>query len=207
MLDANCDRPGMHQQIAAPNTTLRKRRKWRWPVTLAFLVAIAITWWVIAGRGAAPVAVTTERAEIRDITQTVSATGKIRPEIEVKISPEVAGEIIELPVIDGQLVRKGDLLVKIRPDNYIASVRQAEAGLSSAEADSLERKSQMLNDQLDYHRSQELFQKRLISETDYKASQTKTLMSDAAYESSLHRIAAQRSALEQAKVLFDKTVI
>src|ERR1700751_5080538 len=149
MLDANGDSSGMHQQIAAPTTTLRKRRNWRWPVTLACLPAIAITWWVIAGRGPAPIGVTTERAEIRDITQVVSATGKIRPEVEVKISPEVAGEIIEMPVIVGQTVKKGDLLVKIKPDNYTARVNQTKASLSAAEADSLQRKVQMLNDQLD----------------------------------------------------------
>ena len=86
-------------------------------MTLASLVAIAITWWAIGGRGPAPVAVTTERADIRDITEVVSATGKIRPEIEVKISPEVAGEIVEMPVVVGQAVKRGDLLVKIKPDN------------------------------------------------------------------------------------------
>src|ERR1700741_2982603 len=106
MLDANGDSSGMHQQIAAPNTTLRKRRKWRWPVTLGCLLAIAITCWVIAGRGPAPIGVTTERAEIRDITQVVPARGKTRPEIEVKISPEAAGEIIEMPVVVGQAVKK-----------------------------------------------------------------------------------------------------
>ena len=199
----------MHEQVAAPPLAAikRKRPKWRRRLIIAGVLLSAVAGGIVLFNKGKRVKIRVQPAAVRDITQTVSATGKIRPEIEVKISPEVAGEIIELPVIDGQLVRKGDLLVKIRPDNYIASVRQAEAGLSSAEADSLERKSQMLNDQLDYHRSQELFQKRLISETDYKASQTKTLMSDAAYESSLHRIAAQRSALEQAKVLLDKTVI
>jgi HlyD family secretion protein len=199
----------MHEQVAAPPLAAikRKRPKWRRRLIIAGVLLAVVAGGVVIFNQGKRVKIRVQPAAIRDITQTVSATGKIRPEIEVKISPEVAGEIIELPVIDGQLVRKGDLLVKIRPDNYIASVRQAEAGLSSAEADSLERKSQMLNDQLDYHRSQELFQKRLISETDYKASQTKTLMSDAAYESALHRIAAQRSALEQAKVLLDKTVI
>jgi len=207
MLDANCDRPGMHQQIAAPNTTLRKRRKWRWPVTLAFLVAIAITWWVIAGRGAAPVAVTTERAEIRDITQVVSATGKIRPEIEVKISPEVAGEIVEMPVIVGQTVKRGDLLVKIKPDNYIARVKQAEASLSSAQADSLQRKAQALNDQLDLRRARDLFGKHLISETDYKAAETKAQVSQASYESALHQIDVARSNLDQNQDLLSKCVI
>jgi HlyD family secretion protein len=199
----------MHKQVAAPPLAAikRKRPKWRRRLIIAGVLLALVGGGFVLLNKEKRVTIRVQPAAIRDITQTVSATGKIRPEIEVKISPEVAGEIIELPVIDGQLVRKGDLLVKIRPDNYIASVRQAEAGLSSAEADSLERKSQMLNDQLDYHRSQELFQKRLISETDYKASQTKSQMSDAAYESALHRIAAQQSALEQAKVLLDKTVI
>jgi HlyD family secretion protein len=197
----------MHQQIAAPNTTLRKRRKWRLPVTLACLPAIAITWWVIAGRGPAPIGVTTERAEIRDITQVVSATGKIRPEIEVKISPEVAGEIIEMPVIVGQAVKKGDLLVKIKPDNYIARVKQAEASLSSAQADSLQRKALALNDQLDLHRARDLFGKHLLSETDYKAAETKAQVSQASYESALHQIEVARSNLDQNQDLLSKCVI
>jgi hypothetical protein len=74
-----------------------------------------------AMKGPGPIAVTVERATLRDITQTVSATGKIRPEAEIKISSEVAGEIVDLPVVDGQSVKRGDVLVKIKPDNYIAS--------------------------------------------------------------------------------------
>jgi HlyD family secretion protein len=200
----------MHKQVAAPPLAAIKRKRPRWRrrrlVTAVFLLAAVAVAYLLLNKEKR-VTIRVQPVAIRDITETVSATGKIRPDVEVKISPEVAGEITELPVIDGQEVKKGDLLVKIRPDNYIAQVRQAEAGLSSAQADSLERKSQMLNDQLDYHRSEELFQKRLISETDFKAAQTKSLMSDAAYASSLHRIAAQQSSLEQAKVLLDKTVI
>jgi HlyD family secretion protein len=199
----------MHKQVAAPPLAAikRKRPKWRRRLVIAvFLLAPAALVYFSLNKEKR-VTIRVQSVAIRDITQTVSATGKVRPEVEVKISPEVAGEITELPVIDGQEVKKGDLLVKIRPDNYIAQVRQAEAGLSSAQADALERKSQMLNDQLDYQRSQDLFQKRLVSESDFKAAQTKSLMSNAAYESALHRIAAQQSALEQSKVLLDKTVI
>jgi HlyD family secretion protein len=199
----------MHKQVAAPPLAAikQKRPKWRRRLVISVFLLAAVAVGFLLLNKEKRITIRVQPVAIRDITQTVSATGKIRPDVEVKISPEVAGEIIELPVIDGQEVKKGDLLVKIRPDNYIAQVRQAEAGLSSAQADSLERKSQMLNDQLDYRRSQELFQKRLISETDFKAAQTKSLMSDAAYESSLHRIAAQQSSLEQSKVLLDKTVI
>jgi HlyD family secretion protein len=162
---------------------------------------------VVVLRGTKPISITTEKAEIRDITQVVSATGKIRPEIEVKISPEVAGEIIEMPVIVGQSVKKGDLLVRIKPDNYIARVKQAEASLSTAQADSLQRKAQTLNDQLDLRRAHELFAKHLVSETDYKAAETKAQVSQASYESALHQIDVARSNLDQNQDLLNKCVI
>ncbi len=158
-------------------------------------------------RGPDPIAITTEKAAVRDITQLVSATGKVRPEVEVKISPEVAGEIIEMPVIVGQPVHKGDLLIKIKPNNYIARVKQAEASLSAAQADSLQRKVQMLNDQLDLHRAQELFIKKLLSETEYKAAETKSEVSQASYASSLHQIDVAKSNLDQNEDLLSKCVI
>lgn len=197
----------MHQQVAPPQIIRRKRRKWkRWALLVIALLGAAGGIYLLKKREPI-IPITTEKAAIRDITQLVSATGKVRPEVEVKISPEVAGEIIELPVIDGQPVKKGDLLVKIRPDDYIARVKQAEAALSAAQADSLQRKAQMLNDGLDLRRAQNLFDKRLISETDFKGADTKSQVSTATYESSLHQIDVARSSLEQSKVLLDKTVI
>jgi HlyD family secretion protein len=197
----------MHQRAAPPGKATRKRPKWGSWAGLAFLAIIvgASVYWV--QRGPDPVVITTERAMIRDITELVSATGKIRPELEVKISPEVAGEIIEMPVIVGQPVKKGDLLLKVKPDNYIARVKQAEASLSAAQADSLQRKVQMLNDQLDLHRAEDLFAKKLISETDYKAAETKTQISQASYDSSLHQIDMARSNLDQNQDLLNKCVI
>ncbi len=197
----------MHQQIAVPKIARRKKRPWRWWTVFGLaLIAVALGV-LVSQKQNKPVLVTTERAAVRDITQLVSATGKIRPEVEVKISPEVAGEIIELPVIDGQHVRKGDLLIKIKPDNYIAQVRQAEATLSAAQADSLQRKAQMLNDELDRHRSEELFGKKLIAESELKGAQTKSEVSQASYESSLHQIDVARSSLDQAQDLLNKCVI
>jgi HlyD family secretion protein len=197
----------MHQLVASLSKATRKRpnrRLWVWVPFLAVVVGLALYW---VQRGPDPIAITTERATIRDITELVSATGKIRPELEVKISPEVAGEIIEMPVIVGQEVKKGDLLVKIKPDNYIARVKQAEASLSATQADSLQRKVQMLNEQLDLRRAQDLFVKKLISETDYKAAETKTQISQASYESSLHQIDMARSNLDQNQDLLNKCVI
>src|SRR6266568_4730408 len=78
------------------------------------------------------ITVQTEKVARRNITEIVVANGKIQPVLQVKISPEVSGEIIELPVKEGQQVRKGDLLVKIKPDTYIANVKSAEAQYKSA---------------------------------------------------------------------------
>jgi HlyD family secretion protein len=197
----------MHQRAASLSKATRKRPKWGpWLLFVSLVIVVGGgVYWV--RRGPDPIAITTERAAIRDITELVSATGKIRPELEVKISPEVAGEIIEMPVIVGQPVKKGDLLVKVKPDNYIARVKQAEASLSAAQADSLQRKVQMLNDQLDLRRAQDLFAKKLISETDYKAAETKTQISQASYDSSLHQIDMAKSNLDQNQDLLNKCVI
>jgi HlyD family secretion protein len=198
----------MHQQVAMPPQF--RRRGWRrayWLLAGVIALAIALAAVIVWQRREKPVMVTTERAAFRDITQRVTATGRIRPEVEVKISPEVAGEIVELPERVGQTVKKGDLLVKIKPDNYLARVKQAEAALSAAEADSLQRKAQMLNDQLDERRAQSLFEKRLISDSEFKAAQTKSQVSAASYQASLHNIDVARSSLDQAKDLLSKTVI
>ncbi|MDE3085034.1 MAG: biotin/lipoyl-binding protein, partial [Verrucomicrobiota bacterium] len=87
---------------------------------------------VLKRAGGQSTPVTTEKAVIKTITQIVTATGKIQPEIEVKISPEVYGEIIELPLREGDRVKKGDLLVKIKPDSYQAQVEQQEAAVNAA---------------------------------------------------------------------------
>ncbi|HEX4343372.1 MAG TPA: biotin/lipoyl-binding protein, partial [Verrucomicrobiae bacterium] len=79
-----------------------------------------------------PIAVQTEKVMRRNLTETVVANGKIYPVIQLHISAEVSGEIIELAVKEGQVVKKGDLLLKIKPDFYAAAVNQAKAGYESS---------------------------------------------------------------------------
>jgi HlyD family secretion protein len=197
---------GMHEVVTAPKVPKRKRR---WKARILFGVSLAVLSAVIlwSKKGPHPIMITSERAALRDITQLVSATGKIRPRTEVKISPEVAGEIIEMPVVLGQQVTKGQMLVRIKPDNYVARVKQAEASLRSAQADSLQRKAQMQNDDLELRRTTDLFKKRLISEEQHDAAETKAELSRAAYESSLHQIDVAKSNLDQNLDLLDKCVI
>src|SRR5258708_40149086 len=95
-------------------------------VVLAGLAAFAIF-----RKREAVVTIQTEKVTRRNLTEIVSANGKIQPVVQVKISPEVSGEITELPVKEGQCVQKGDLIVKIKPDFYIAQRNQSESSYKS----------------------------------------------------------------------------
>src|SRR6059036_931486 len=96
------------------------------------LVLAGLTTAAILKKREVVITVQTEKVERRNLTELVVATGKIQPVLQVKISPEVSGEIIELPIKEGQQVSKGDRLVKIKPDSYIANVNSAEAQYMSA---------------------------------------------------------------------------
>jgi HlyD family secretion protein len=203
----------MHQALttaplvrdAAKKRRLRRRRRIIFGCAGAALVLIVGL--IIAGKREKPIPVTTEKAVRRTILQTVSATGKIQPETEVKISPEVAGEIIELPVEDGMRVKKGDLLVKIKPDSYKALLEQQEAAISAAKATNLEQKATMLKAEQDLKRAEDLFNKKLISEQEYNASQAAYDVAKNTYESSLHQIEVAQAASSQARDQLEKTTI
>jgi HlyD family secretion protein len=167
--------------------------------------------WIIAsviwGKREKPIPVTTETAIRKTIVQTVSATGKIQPEVEVKISPEVAGEITELPVEDGMRVKKGDLLVKIKPDSYKALLEQQEAAISAAKATNLQQKATMMKTEHDFKRAEDLFNKKLISEQEYNAAQAAYDVAKNTYESSLHEIERAQAGSSQARDQLSKTTI
>lgn len=105
-----------------------------------------------------------------DIIETVAATGKIQPETELALSSEVSGEIIELPLKEGQTVEKGDLLVKINPDLIQAAVSQSEAGLQNVRAQLSQAEASEKNAQLNYDRNKILFEKGVISKSEWDKS-------------------------------------
>src|SRR5438034_11186745 len=115
------------------NGKKNKRRKVLIFAASALLV-IGVTLFVIFRKREAPIKVQTEKVARRNVTELVVANGKIQPVIQVKISPEVSGETIELPVKEGQQVKKGDLFLKIKPDFYVANRNQAEASYTSSVA-------------------------------------------------------------------------
>lgn len=157
-------------------------------------VLIALTLLVILGSKRETVfAVQTEKIERRTITQTVSATGKIQPEVQVKINAEVSGEIIELPVREGQRVRRGQLLVRIKPDAYQAQVERAEAALGISRAN-------LQKAEADFRRVSELYGKKLVSDSDMDLSR-------AAYESAKASFNQASAALKEARETLAKTTI
>src|SRR5216117_347287 len=203
----------MHQTLKTPQVApeVVKKRRARRKRYIVFgsigLILLLIIASVIASKREKPILVTTEKAVRKTILQTVSATGKVQPETEVKISPEVAGEIIDLPVEDGMQVKKGDLLLKIKPDSYKALLEQQEAAISSAKATNLQQKATMLKTEHDLRRSKDLFEKKLISEKEYNAAEAANDVAKNTYESSLHEIERAQASSSQARDQLSKTTI
>src|SRR5437762_9685090 len=199
----------MHQALVAPSTSKKRRSRRRRYIIFGSvgLLLLGIIVSIIWSKREKPIPVTTEKAIRKTIVQTVSATGKVQPETEVKISPEVAGEIIELPVDDGKAVKKGDLLVRIRPDSYKALVEQQEAAISAAKATNLQQKATMLKSVHDLKRAEDLFSKKLISEQEYNAAEAANDVAKNTFESSLHEIERAEAGSSQARDQLSKTTI
>jgi HlyD family secretion protein len=195
---------------AAPAGGPRKRkfRTVAW-VTAAVVVVAAIGGlaWNKARHSNQGQGVTTQKAVVRDITQIVTATGKVQPEIEVKISPEDFGEIIALPFREGARVKKGDLLVKLKPDLYQAQVDQQIAAVSSARATVISSEARLEKAAADLDRNRDLYQRHLISESDYVGF--KTAFDGARADCNAARANEQQAEgfLKQARDALSKTVI
>jgi HlyD family secretion protein len=203
----------MHQALATPETAPkveRKRRSTRKRQIIIGVVGFFVLWLIVSillSKREKPIPVTTEKAARKTILQIVSATGKVQPETEVKISPEVAGEIIDLPVEDGKGVNKGDLLVRIKPDSYKALLEQQEAAISTAKATNLQQKATMLKTEQDIKRAEDMYAKKTISVQEYNAAQAAYDVAKNTYESSLHEIERAQAGSSQARDQLSKTTV
>ncbi len=180
-------------------------------------------WWIIGGglliilmgvgaavksrQGEQGTKVFVDQVVRRDITQFVTATGRIEPETEVKIAPEVGGEIIELPYAEGASVTKGELLLRIKDDNYRYQVDQREADLAAARAAAVQSRAQLLKSEEDFKRSQELYAKNLISAADFTAAKTSHEVATANYESAKAQVRRADGLLKQSQDMLQKTAI
>jgi HlyD family secretion protein len=153
------------------------------------------------------VKVAVENAEKRTIVETITANGKIQPEKEVKISPDVSGEIVELTVKEGDNVEKGQLLRRIKPDNYISQRDRSLAEISSAQARRAQAEAQFTQADLSYKRSKQLYDQQTISKSDFEQAEATYTVAKATVDAAKFAITSAEASLKDANENLTKTSI
>lgn len=167
--------------------TAKKSKKKLWIILGATAVlAIIIIAAVVKGKRDEGIKIATEKVMRRTIIQTVSANGKIQPEKDIKISPYISGEVVELYVKEGDQVKKGDLLAKIDPEIYISQYDQSEAGLNTQKANLANSKARLIqtkatfdNSRQTFERQEKLYKEGVISKAEYDKAKAEYLVSQA----------------------------
>lgn len=172
----------------------KKKNNLPWIIVAAvFIIVILITGKKLGWFGKdVTLKVATEKVEVRDITEIITANGKLKPQIEVKISPEVPGEIIELPVKEGNKVKKGDLLVVIKPDIYQSNLSRIEATLNTQKARLAQAEAQLIEKELNYKRAKQLLEKNTIPKSEFETV-------EAGYKVALSEVQAARYSVKSAE--------
>ena len=172
-------------------------------------------------KGSKPTEVYTENAQIRDIVEIVSATGKIQPETELKISSDVSGEITEMLVKEGDQVKKGTLLCRIRPDSYVsafdrvnASVNTTRANLKTAQAQLEQAKANLVNSEAVFNRNKKLLDQNAISQQEfdaakaqYEGAKANVSALEAGVNAGQYTIQSSEASLKEANTNLEKTYI
>ncbi len=190
-------------------------------IGLGALLIILIVVAVVKKKDGRELKVIAEKAGKRSLIETVSANGKIQPEKDIKITPYISGEVVQLLVKEGDQVTKGDLLAKIDPEIYVsvyeqrmANLNTQKANLANAKARLAQAKAKFLNDKLSFERNQKLFKEEVISDADFEQATANYEMAkadmDAAEQSvmaSKFQVSNAEASLKQAKEDLDKTAI
>jgi HlyD family secretion protein len=151
--------------------------------------------------------VAVEKVIKRDITEIITANGKIEPQLQVKISPEVPGEIIELPVKEGNVVNKGDLLVVIKPDIYISTVENSEAAMSTQKARLAQAEAQLVEKELEYNRNKKLFASNTIAKSDFELVEASWKVAQSEVQAARFLLKSAESGVSEANENLKKTRI
>jgi HlyD family secretion protein len=184
-----------------------KKRKKTIIFSLIALVIGALTVGALVNKREVIITIQTEKVGRRSITETVVANGKIQPVLQVKISPEVSGEIICLPVKEGQEVKKGDLLVKIKPDFYVAQRGQAEASYKSSLAGQSTAEANLRKAEAEYLRNVDLFKTKLISDSAFDEARANFDVCRAQVTNAIHQVEMAKANLDSADDALSKTTI
>ncbi len=172
-------------------------------VILLFVILARSAGWIGASQG---VRVTVEEAASRTIIETVTASGKVQPVTEVKIAPDVSGEIVEILREEGDYVNRGDLLVRINPEIYEsaldrveASLNTSRANLASARARLAQSEAQFINARSSFERNQKLFEQDAISESEFDAARSQFLTAQADVEAAEQSVVASQFQVKSAE--------
>jgi HlyD family secretion protein len=176
-------------------------------IVVVAVVAIVGSQFGLFDRGPSTKEVQTQQAELRTITQLVSASGRIQPEVQVIIRPDVSGEIIELNVKEGDFVREGDLLLRIKPDLYQAQIDNLQATLFSQMARMEQARANKLQAEVEYIKNKELFERNVISQLAYLQSKNNYEAQVANFRASEFQIESARAQLRRAEEELQQTVI
>lgn len=156
---------------------------------------------------AATVKVAVENVEKRTIVETITANGKIQPEKEVKITPDVSGEIVELTVREGDHVEKGQLLLRIKPDIYISQKDRSMAAISSARARLAQAEAQYIQAELSYKRTKQLFEEQTISKSEFEQAEASYSVAKAEVDAAKYSVISTEASLKEANENLVKTSI
>lgn len=153
------------------------------------------------------VKVAVEKVASRSIVEAVTSNGKIQPETEVKISPDVSGEIVELHVKEGDHVEKGVLLFKIKPEIYVSARERSSAAVSSSKARLSQVEAQLIQAELSYNRSKSLWDEKTISQADFEQAEAQFKIAKAEKESALFAVKSSEASLKEANENLIKTTV
>lgn len=153
------------------------------------------------------VKVAVEEVGKRTIVETITANGKIQPEKEVKITPDVSGEIVELTVKEGDDVEKGQLLLRIKPDVYISQRDRSMAAISSSRARLTQSEAQFLQAELAFNRSKQLFQEQTISKSEFEQAQASYAVAKSEVDAAKFAVVSSEASLKEANENLTKTSI
>lgn len=181
-------------------------------ILLSVLVAVAVLLVVLKSKGVIgnnDDSKEVEVAKANEITiiETVSATGKIQPEIEVKISSQVSGEIIDLPVKEGQVVKKGDLLVRINPDLYTSGLNRSVSNYSGTKSGLSQADASFKEAQASYERNKTLYDKGIISKADWDKAIASFEVAKANKQTAYYNVQSASASVKEAKDNLGRTTI
>jgi HlyD family secretion protein len=199
--------PPILPSVPAAVPVKSKKRGNRLVYVVVSLCVITLVLLSVFKKRTPPITVQTEKVARRSLTEVVVANGKIQPVVQVPISAEVSGEITELAVKEGQFVHKGDLLLKIKPDFYVAALNQSKAAYESSLNSQTTAQANLEKAEADYKRNRELFDRKLISEADYIGFKTSRDIARAQLNSSVHQVEMAQASVASAEEQLAKATI